>query len=182
MMSSTNRVKYIDNGIGRIKNNLLTIDNSFTHVGFPKEEEEADGPAGSMTEVAQIAVYNEYGTKDIPARPFMSLAYKTNVDGLKRLQAQMYKRVLRNEITVKQGLAIIGEWLSAKMKRTIDSVSTPPNAPSTIKQKNAALMRRTSAKALEKTPSIGTTAHPLINTAQMRNSITHVEVINEPPR
>lgn len=178
-----NHVYYNDRGMALIVKNLKVLDKSYTKVGFPSEAIPAKGkstikePLKTMPEVATIAFFNEYGTKTIPARPFMSLAYYRHLKGLKDLRDKVYKKVINGEMSVVNALAIMGEWFSNKIKRTIDDVTTPPNAPSTIRQKNAALLRRTSQKKREENPLIGTTSHPLIHTAQMRNSVTHVEVI-----
>lgn len=172
-----------DLGMALIVKNLKQLDNSYTKVGFPSEASPAKGkpevkpPVTTMSEMSTIAFYNEYGTKTIPARPFLSLAYYRHVKGLKDLRDKLYAKVISGQITVRESLAIMGEWFAAKVKRTIDDVTTPPNAPSTIKKKNAALLRRTSKKKLDANPLIGTTSHPLIHTAQMRNSVTHVEVV-----
>jgi len=178
--------KYVqvkDTGWKLIVQNLKELDNSYSKVGFPAEALPSKGkpkvkePAKTMSEVAQIAFYNEYGTRTIPARPFLSLAYLKNFKGLVGVRDKVYKQVIEGKLSVRQALSIMGEWLTAKIKRTIDETTTPPNAPSTIKRKNAALLRRTSKKKLNENPSIGTTSHPLIHTAQMRNSVSHVEVI-----
>jgi len=167
-----------------ILKNLKVLDTSFTKVGFPKEsppgkpsKQTDKEPLSSMSEVALIAFWNEYGTDTIPARPFMSLAYYKHLEGLKKVRDQVYLKVIAGEISVEHALAIMGEWLSAKVRSTIREVTSPPNAPSTIRKKNAALLRRTSSAKKEANPLIGTTAHPLIDSAQMLNSVTHVEVV-----
>jgi hypothetical protein len=179
-----NHVYYRDRGMSLILKNLHVLDTSFTKVGFPsgapvgrptKQSDKA--PLTSMSEVALIAFWNEYGTDTIPARPFLSLAYYKHLAGLKKVRDQVYLKVIKGEMSVEHALAIMGEWLAAKVKSTINEVTSPPNAPSTIRKKNAALLRRTSANKRAANPLIGTTAHPLIDTAQMRNSITHVEVV-----
>lgn len=183
MPQSRKNVIYKDTGMALLIQNLRVLDNSYTKVGFPAGAPIASGkpeikePAKDMSEVATIAFWNEYGTKRIPARPFLSLAYYRYLKGLKAVRDRVYLEVITGKMPVKDALSIMGEWFAAKVKRTIDSVTTPPNAPSTIRRKNAALLRRTSKKKLEENLSIGTTAHPLIHTAQMRNSVTHMEVI-----
>lgn len=182
-MKSTSHVIYKDRGMALIVKNLEKLDGSYSKVGFPSGQPVASGkpalkePLTNMADVATIAFFNEYGTKNIPARPFMSLAFYNSQKELKSIRDRLYTQVIAGKMPIENSLAMMGSWFAARIKRTIDSVMTPPNAPSTIKAKNAALMRRTSKKALASNPLIGTTAHPLIHTAQMRNSVTHVEVI-----
>jgi len=170
-------VEIKDLGIGIIKKNLEQLNNSYTKVGFPHGAIEATGEAKSMAEVSTYAFYNEFGTKYIPSRPFMSTAFHANSKELCSIRDSLYKKLLEGKTTVPTALGLLGEWHTAKIKATIDSNIPPPNAPSTIRRKNAALMRRTSKKSRNENPSIGTTTRTLINFGQMRNSVTHVEVI-----
>lgn len=179
-----NHVYYKDLGLQLILKNLKVLDTSYTKVGFPKEalpgrptKMSDKNPLSTMSEVALVAFWNEYGTETIPARPFLSLAYYKHLEGLKRVRDQVYQKVISGQMSVEDALGIMGEWFTNRIKRTIDEVVSPPNAPSTIRKKNAALIRGTSNKKRQENPLIGTTAHPLIDKGQMKNSVTHIEVI-----
>lgn len=154
-----------DFGWNRITHELKLMDNSFTKVGFPENSQvgkprkkvKGEKIATEMSEVAAIAAFNEWGTKNIPSRPFMSTSFDENLQGLNRLKAKLYIEIVNGRMGVSQALSIIGEFMVSKTKKKIRDISSPPNAPSTIKKKKS--------------------ANPLIDTGQMINSVTHVEVI-----
>lgn len=181
-------VKIIDRGWERIVDQITLMDNSYTKFGFPlgaakgKASKRALARAekkgkkltkySNISEVAKIAVYQEFGTKrpdwkgqhpgrgkkrGIPARPFMSTSWDENVQKAYTLLDKLYDKVLQEKTNVKQALALVGEWFSDKVKKKIREIDLPPNAPSTIAKKGS--------------------SKPLIDTGQMINSVTHVEVI-----
>lgn len=102
--------------------------------------------------VAQVAVWNHYGTSTIPARPFLTLALALHKDELKRLQTRLAVGIVQGKLQLDQALALLGEAAVAKVKQTIADGVAPENAESTIKRKGSST--------------------PLINFGQLRGSIT----------
>lgn len=165
------KVVVTDFGWSRVVHQLSLMDNSFTKVGFPenadvkkgRKEREGKKVATKMSEIAEIAAINEYGQKAskgqgrIPARPFMSTSFDENLNELNELKFKLYVRIVNDQMTVKQALSLIGEFMVNKTKKKIVALREPPNAPLTIELKKS--------------------SNPLIDTAQMLNSVTHVEVI-----
>ena len=103
--------------------------------------------------LAQIGAYNEYGTKDIPARPFI----RTTSDN-KRSQWDAFMDKELNDLakgkgTIKSSLVALGADMETDIKKTITDWKSPPNAPSTQKQKRGV-------------------DNPLIDTGAMRNSVS----------
>jgi len=112
------------------------------------------------TPVAAVAFWNEFGTSTIPARPFFrrmiaaesptwapkmaKLAKATNYDG---------KRVL----------ALMGADVGGGLIQSINDLTDPPLAPSTVKARIG--------KSKKGTYNEDTVGKPLIDTAHMINSI-----------
>ena len=103
--------------------------------------ETARYPNGTF--VAQVAYFNEFGTLNIPMRPFFRNAINKNI---KKWYATLQSGINQNA-TPSKALAIVGEVARA------DIVKSPPNAQSTIKQKKS--------------------TNPLIDTGLMRRSVTY---------
>ena len=109
--------------------------------------ESAKYPSGEY--VAQVARYNEFGTLNIPMRPFFRNAINKNI---KKWYATLQNCINQNA-TPSKALSIVGEVARADIIQSITSLNAPPNAQSTIKQKGS--------------------ANPLIDTGLMRRSVTY---------
>lgn len=106
----------------------------------------------NKTSVYDVAVYNEYGTSHIPARPFM----RQTVDNHEQEWADMAQKLedrVANGMSVEQALDILGNKAEGHMKETVGQGKFKPNSPKTIKRKGS--------------------AQPLIDTGLMRESITY---------
>jgi hypothetical protein len=112
----------------------------------------------NMSEVARVAVWNEFGVpeKNIPSRPFFRTAYDGNRRAIGDFVVAVSKRVLFDKLGVAQGLELIGLKMQALIRSSIRATTSPPNRPRTIKAKHS--------------------SHPLIDTGQMINSVTFVAV------
>lgn len=156
-------VKDIDLGWKRIKEELALAKNSFTKIGVQVNTKHEPSDKGSRpkktVDMVVIAASNEFGTKTIPARPSLRTAFDENKHEINALIKDEYSKILKGESTVKKSLALVGEFMEAKIKKKITEIRTPPNAVSTIKRKKS--------------------SNPLIDTGQFRASIRHVEEINK---
>lgn len=121
--------------------------------------------------VAQVAVWNEYGTVSgkyrIPPRPFVRPAIRDR----SRLSAQLrklYARALSDNTNTAQALSQFGEYVVAKIQTQIDMVMNPPNSPVTIQ---GGWLRTKSGKSFYVEPKKGN--KPLINTGLMRDSVSY---------
>lgn len=104
--------------------------------GRPSTTEPAD--------LAEVALYNEYGTKTSPPRPAFRMGLEEGVEkNRKLLQAQLKniaRRVLQGRTSeVDRSLTVlltqIGRSAKAATKEIIKSGSTEPNAPATVAKK-----------------------------------------------
>jgi hypothetical protein len=159
------KVKEIDIEWARLLNIFMRMKKSRTKVGFPFGErigQSNNNGSGhdeyhNMSEVAKIAAFQEFGTRYIPQRPFMRTSYNENIDELKILRDNIYDKIVDGSMTLRQGLAIMGEFMEGKIKQKITDINKPSLKKRTIKAKKS--------------------SNPLIDTGQMRNSVTHSEVI-----
>lgn len=146
----------IDHGWNRIKRELKFMDDSYTKVGI-QQGEVHKSERGELSDMVVIAAANEFGTKTIPPRPFMKNAFDGNQGGIFAVTKKMYSDVVQNKRSVKNALGVMGEFLATKIKTEIRNLKVPPNAPSTVKRKGS--------------------ANPLIDTGQMVQTVSHVEVV-----
>ena len=116
-----------------------------------KGEAQHRGTEEAMT-VAQVAAFNEFGTKTIPERSFMRATIDENRRTLTSLTRSLLFRIGMGEMTTERALNIIGLTITKLMKKKIVDLRKPPNADSTIKRKNS--------------------SNPLIDSSQMLNSVT----------
>lgn len=80
----------------------------------------------------QLGIIHEFGTKTMPARPFIRPAFKRNkADYLKILRALVKASVYTGNMPFPRALAIIGARMAADMKKyvTAGPQIQPPNSP-----------------------------------------------------
>lgn len=154
------RIKDIDRGWDGIKKRL-SLSAASTKVGLPQSGEVTivpDSDIEKMQDLVIVYAANEFGTKKIPPRPTLRTATDENRAEIVRIKEKIINNVLKGTWTVKQGMGILGEFLTSKVQRKIVDLRTPPNAPSTLKKK------------FPKT-------NPLIDKGQLVQSIQHVETV-----
>ena len=160
---ATVSVKVIDKGLNKFVKQVEQFENSYTKVGFP-EGSTPDAGDKTFDEVVQIAASHEFGAPkaSIPERSFLRSAFDAHEGDIKKLMDYEYNEVANGTSTAKQSLGRIGEWFTGEVKKQIDTINSPPFAPSTLKARQA---------KGDMNPKL------LIDTGQMRASVTHVEVI-----
>ena len=88
--------------------------------------------------IVEYAVYNEYGTEHIPARPFMGLTADSKGDDWTKLMTDCFDKALETEgKNIEKDLGRIGEQITGDIKKTVSSNISPANAASTIKRKGS---------------------------------------------
>lgn len=109
--------------------------------------------------IAEYAVYNEFGTSRIPARPFMRTVAKEKP---KQWIGEMVRHVrgkATNPAVWKEALGLAGESMKSDIKDSIQNGSWTPNAPATVAAK---------ARKGKVEPD-----HPLIDTGQMIAAVSY---------
>lgn len=89
-------------------------------------------PMRSTTSVAQAAFWNEFGTKWMPARPFM----RTTIANKSSKWGDSLAYVLKaSGYDAKKAFTSMGQGIQGQIKQTIRDWTDPPNAPLTVKIK-----------------------------------------------
>ncbi len=101
-------------------------------------------------ELAEIAIFNEFGTSNAPPRSFIRSTFDAKRDEFGRRIEEATKKIYATRKL--KALGDVGAWLAQSMQRTIDAGVPPPNAESTVKAKGH--------------------GHTLINTGAMRAALT----------
>lgn len=101
--------------------------------------------------VVEVACYNELGTAKAPPRPFMRQTFQNHQHDIKRVQAELVRRVISGQATADSVISGLGKWYSGMVKKSMQNSWWTPNAASTI-------MRKGSSK-------------PLLDTRRLINSI-----------
>lgn len=113
-------------------------------VGFFESAKYSDGK-----HVAQVAHDNEFGTSTIPPRPFFRNAIKDK----SKEWLELFRDTQFKTKDMLKTLGIVGTIAKDDIATSITDLSSPPNAPYTVKQKGS--------------------SNPLIDTGLMRNSVSY---------
>ena len=92
--------------------------------------EQATYPNGQS--VAQVAAWNEFGTKHIPSRPFFRQTIAQNKSQWAKQAASVLKA---HHYDVPLALGLMGEVVKGQLIDTIQNFNQPPNAASTVAKK-----------------------------------------------
>jgi phage gpG-like protein len=127
-------VRDIDKGWRQIKLNMEQLKGRHVKVGITADSGSVDG-----TTVIDYATYNEFGTRSIPARPFMATTADRYRDQTVKVAEAMIGQVLDQRYTVDTMLARLGAWYQAKVQQTIRDAKewAVPNDPKTIAMKGS---------------------------------------------
>lgn len=134
--------------LSRLDTKLREIADSFegsVKVGFMAGATYPDG-----TPVPAVAYWNEFGTVTSPARPFFRRMIAKESPGWGVKLAGVYKATHDGE----KALGMMGLVIEGELKQSINDLTSPPLAESTIARKGF--------------------SKPLIDTSHMINSITSV--------
>lgn len=124
--------------------NRLFRGKSKVKVGFPQ---------GSSEDILDRAAYNEFGTRNIPERPFMRNGLRDGVPEIKRLSRSLASRIMGGRLSKQQGLNQLGIKGKSLIQESITALNDPVNSPTTIAIKGS--------------------SNPLIDTGEMRGAVTY---------
>lgn len=151
-------VRDIDMGYDKITSEIKKFRSKVVLTGFQEETvtkfQVKNGRVKKGGEsMASIAAQNEFGAPGVPQRSFMRTAFDENITRIYEVLELQYGLVVDQQITAKQALGEIGEFMIALIKRKITQITFPPNSPVTIALKGS--------------------SKPLVDTGQMLNSVTY---------
>lgn len=114
--------------------------------------------------VASVAFWNNYGTWNIPARPFFDNAISEN----KKKWFQTYKQAIQSGRNSIEALEITGTVAKDDISQSIVNYNEVPNAEVTI---NGGFVKSKTGKII-KIEGKGS-SNPLVNTAFMASNVTY---------
>lgn len=106
---------------------------------------------GESLSVGEVASMNELGI-GVPERSFLRAWFDENKAMIERDLQQVIKKTLRAQLTIDEGLSLLGAKYVGSIQRRISSGIPPENAELTIELKGSSI--------------------PLIDTGQLRSAIT----------
>jgi HK97 gp10 family phage protein len=137
----------------------LTAGPNIVQVGFPAGEVDSD--------IVARAIWNEFGTRTIPERPFMRNAMRANRAKYISLMRSAARGILTaafngGDPAAKklESLRKLGALAQGDIQQEIADLDTPPNAPSTIARKGSS------------NPLIGGDKRTGYSGGEMRQSVT----------
>lgn len=126
-------MKDIDRGLRGILIEFSKLSDTAVEVGLHQDAGSEGG-----TSLAQIAAWNEYGTKRIPPRPAFRIAADTNQGKWGNTAETLLRRVAMGRMGAGQVVDIIGNMAEGDVKAVFgDRSRLAPNAPATIRRKKS---------------------------------------------
>ena len=135
--------------------------------------------------VAQVAIYNEYGTSRIPPRPFMRPTVESQKGEWSRTTGKVVSKVLRGKMSAEQGMTLVAQKAAGDIRQTITQVFEPELSPVTVllrqwRKEGKDITGKTvgdAARAVaEGQRGEGVTTKPLIDTGHMLATCTGIAV------
>lgn len=156
------KIKDNDREYKKFLKDMKSLSGSFTKVGVlqgskAKERGEDGNIHPTNKPLAEVAIKNEFGTENVPARPFMRNAFREAREDLIELKKQNFNMIAAGRRDEKTALARIGAFFVGVIQDQIGSPQLEENAPSTIARKGS--------------------SKPLIDTGTLRQSIAHTEFV-----
>jgi len=150
-------VEDIDLGWNDIEKELKKFQKASILVGFQEGSTTKTQKKGQRLKegglsMPQIASQNEFGTKNIPARPFMRTSFDENLPKIYKLIERQYVAIESGQ-SAEQSLNAVGVVMVGLIQKKIRQITTPPNSPRTIAIKGS--------------------SKPLIDFGQMIQSVTY---------
>lgn len=116
---------------------------------------EANDDHGGGTSVLDVALFNEYGTEDIPARSFLRDTYELREKKIGKTVRSLILKEAKGNINKSRMISAMkkaGAYVLAEVLKRISTRIPPPNDPATIAKKGSDV--------------------PLIDTGLLRKSLT----------
>lgn len=146
----------IDNDLGmqRIKKEFASLGKHEVTVGVHGKDATGYAEQEEQLTTAQVAFWNEFGTKTIPERSFLRSTVAENESKYIKLDERLIGLIIDGKLDTKQASEVLGQQVKKDVQQKIVDLHTPPNSPKTIAAKGS--------------------SNPLIDTGQMRQSIDYV--------
>lgn len=156
----------------RLRNVLrhLYASNKAVKVGILENATNADTGAS----IAEYAYFNEFGTKNIPARPFFRNAISDNTDKWASSIENQFKTMgITDRNVVEKALKKTGQLMRSDIQQSISKGDFEPLAPETIARKEGRLKELKALKKSGQTIKKSQYTIPLKDTGDMFNAISY---------
>lgn len=121
----------IDRGLDAIINEMVKASRLEVAVGVL-----AGSVNGEGASIAEYATYNEYGTADIPSRPFMATSFDENLAKIDNDFKRAGNALSGGKLSAQGALTLIGQKHAERVKQTITGRNfLPALKPATVKAK-----------------------------------------------
>lgn len=147
-------VKIKDLGLAEELAAAQKLANAQVKIGIQADEK---GEYKNGASVIDVAIWNEFGTKKIPSRPFIRQCFSDNQAAIEKKLRFYALKVLEGE-EPKIALSQLGQWYEDKQKACLLNFPWKPNTAATIKAKKS--------------------SKPLVNTHQLVDSIRYEVDLN----
>lgn len=152
--------RIIDKGFNKIQKEIQKMKGCYVTIGI--HDNAGKYPNDDVT-VAEVAFWNEYGTRTIPARPFVGGTALAKEKIFNAVAKREFQRVIALLSTVERGLNTLGTRIREEIKNTILT------APNSIIVKNADLTVK--LKTMGRHDGKTGTAKPLFDSGLLFRSI-----------
>lgn len=144
--------------------------NKSLKVGILENATNADTGAG----IAEYAYWNEFGTKNIPPRPFFRNAISDNADKWAlSIKNQLKSMGITDKNVVEKALKKTGQLMRSDIQQSISKGNFEPLAPETIARKEGRLKELKALKKAGQTIKKSQYTIPLKDTGDMFNAISY---------
>lgn len=111
---------------------------AYVTVGVHRGEGRYSTEGGEEVDVAQVALWNEFGTVHAPERSFLRSTLAEQSGRIAEWRIEALFNIATKGWTVEKGLAMVGFRIAEEVRNKIKSNVPPPNAPVTVKNKEDA--------------------------------------------
>lgn len=139
-MSVSVRVKRLNpSALAKIIRRIKKVNGGELAVGIPVGSQGSSAKYPDGTPLLLVAAVNNFGSpsRNIPARAFMSLSAGPMIEATAPIAEKLAKLINSGKATAEQVLEKMGPFAVGAMQETIEGISDPPNAESTIKAKGS---------------------------------------------
>lgn len=149
------------------------INDAYVTIGVHEDAGNYSGPHAPS--VVEVALWNEFGTEHIPSRPFLAMAIDEKINQINNWREEAIDKILNEGWSVEKGLDMLGLKVQVLVQNKIKSNVPPPNAPSTVKEKqrSGVLPKHFKAGANSKGQLYSDRTKTLIDTGLLLRSITY---------
>lgn len=129
-------IKSTITGVNELKNELNKIvkklDAPMVTVGI--HEDAADPPEGELT-MATLGAVHEFGTDNIPARPWLEPGFESGLKDYEGIMADGIDETVTKGADIKDALNQVGVFAVGRVQEFMTELKTPALAPATVRRR-----------------------------------------------